>query len=102
MSIATWGWGACAGPITSWGWGPDVCAVPYIIADALSDSGAYSCVVKRTYIEIRTRDRGDVVLRVRPDQLSERVRGEILERARGDVSVRSAGWPNQTGELCDY
>ena len=103
LGISTWGWGSCGGIITTWGWGGVPCAeyIPTIIAAYLADSSAYSCVVTRTYIEIQTRDKGDILLRVRPDSVPERMREEVLIRARGDISVRSAGWPRDSGELCD-
>lgn len=153
MSISTWGWGSCGGVITTWGWGPPVCVeyIPVLLATYLANSSAYSCVVTRKYIEIKTRDRSSVLLRVRPDSVSERVREQVLMRTfedpltRGDYSyaikrdyveiktrgkddilmrvrldamsqrvkdqllvrshddplVRSAGWPRESGELCD-
>jgi hypothetical protein len=102
LGISTWGWGSCGGVITTWGWGP-VCVeyIPVLIATYLANSSAYSCVVTRKYIEIKTRDKGDILLRVRPDAIPERVREQVLIRARGDVLVRSAGWPRESGELCD-
>ncbi len=86
MSITTWGWGSCANAISTWGWGgcPCVDYIPHILAEYLG-SKAYTCVVTRTYIEVRTRDRGDVVLRMKPDP----------------VVLRSAGWPSQSGRICD-
>lgn len=103
MGICTWGWGSCGGVITTWGWGEVPCAeyIPIIIATYLADSGAYSCVVTRTYIEIQTRDKGEILLRVRPDVIPERLREEVLMRAHGDPLVRSAGWPRESGELCE-
>jgi len=101
MGITTWGWGSCGNAIGTLGWGgcPCVDYIPYILAEYLS-SNAYSCVLKRTYIEIQTRDRGDVLLRLKPDQIPERLRGAVLERSRGDELVRSGGWPYQPGSIC--
>lgn len=102
MSITTWGWGSCGNALSTWGWGGCPCLeyLPYIIAEYLGGK-AYTCVLKRTYVEIQTRDRGDVLLRLKPDQIPERLRGAVLERVRGDVSVRSAGWPYQSGRICE-
>jgi hypothetical protein len=102
LSITTWGFGSCANAISTGGWGGCHCLeyLPHIIAEYLG-SKAYTCVLKRTYIEIQTRVRGDVLLRLRPDQIPERLRGAVLERARGEELVRSAGWPYQSGIICE-
>ena len=103
MTISIWGWGSCGGVITTWGWGEAPCEgfVPTIIAKFLSDSYAYTCVLKREYVEIQSRARGTVLLRIKPSQIPERLRGEVLQRIATDVSVRSPGWPFESGEICD-
>lgn len=102
MGLSTWGWGSCGSAISTWGWGgcPCIDYIPHILAEYLG-SKAYTCVLRRTYVEIQTRDRGDVLLRLKPDQIPERLRGEVLRRARGEELIRSAGWPYQSGRICE-
>jgi hypothetical protein len=90
MTISIWGWGSCCGAISTWGWGTFCCGnVPEMWAKYLSDSYAYSCVLTRNYIEIQSRPRGLVLLRVSPDKIPERYRTEILKRIAVITAVRS-------------
>ena len=85
MSISTWGWGSCGIAIGTAGWGDCPCVeyVPYILlATYLGDHDAYSCAASREYIEIRTRDRGEVLLRMRPEQIPERLIEDVLTELR--------------------
>lgn len=103
MTISVWGWGSCGGVITTWGWGEPPCGemLPIILAKYLGDHYAYSCVLTRDYVEIRSRTRGTILLRVRPSQIPERLRSQVLQRIATDVPVRSPGWPFQSGEICE-
>jgi len=75
MGITTWGFGACCGTIGTWGWGDGVCnLIPNVLVSFIADPTCYNCVSTRSYVEIRTRDRSTVLLRVRPDQIPERLR----------------------------
>jgi len=76
--------------ISTWGWGSIPCQlIPIILAEYFGDSKAYSCVATREYIEIKSREKGVIVLRVRPDNLSLRQRLEFLERISVDVGSRT-------------
>jgi hypothetical protein len=103
MGISTWGWGsACGGLITTGGWGECPCAdfIPVLLA-AYLESNAYCWVATRTYVEVQTRDRGDILLRVKPDQIPQRLKGAVRQRVADDILIRSAGWPSQSGEICE-
>jgi len=92
MSITTWGFGS--GAISSWGWGAfyvKEILLPTLITEYLSDKYIYSCVVTRDYIEIKARDKDEILLRVKPDSLSLRAWGILLNRLKGDISFRSNG-----------
>ena len=99
MSISTWGWGS--GAITTVGFGYGYLGwIPILLAEYLENANVYTCVLTRDYIEVLLRTTGDIVLRVRPDQIPVRERGELMSRIRAeDVLVRSKGWPWQ-GDVC--
>lgn len=103
MTISIWGWGSCGGVITTWGWGEAPCEgfIPTILATYLSDSYAYSCVLKRDYLEVKSRVVGTVLLRIRPSQIPERLRGEVMQRVAAGAPIRSPGWPFESGEICE-
>jgi len=85
MGISTWGFGSCCGAITTWGWGSGPCnLIPDILASFLADPTCYDCVATRSYVEISTRDRSTVLLRIRPDSIPERLLSTILLRAKPD------------------
>jgi hypothetical protein len=92
MSITTWGWGSQA--ITSCGWGAfyiKEIVLPTLITEYLSDKYIYSCVIARDYVEIKTRDEDEVLLRVKPDSLSLRSWDILLNRLKSDINLRSKG-----------
>jgi len=99
MSISIWGWGSSA--LTTAGFGYYSTEwIPILLAEYLENSNVYTCVLTRDYVEVLLRITGDVVLRVRPDQIPVRERGELMSRIRAeDVLVRSKGWPWQ-GDVC--
>ena len=102
MAISVFGWGA--GAITTGGFGYYLVEewIPLILAEYLENSNAYTCIADRGYAEIRLRETGDVVLRVRPDQIPARERNELMSRIRAeDVLVRSKGWPWQVDVCLD-
>ena len=104
MGISTWGWGSsCGGIVTTAGWGECPCDafIPALLAAYLIDSNAYCWVGTRTYVEVQTRERGDVLLRVRPEQIPQRMRGDVAQRIADDITTRSPGWPRQSGEICE-
>jgi len=71
MSITTWGWGS--GAITTSGWGSSIMEIllPILVSEYLCGD-AYTCVVTRDYLEVKTREKGDVVLRLKPDSIPTR------------------------------
>ena len=82
MAISVFGWGA--GAITTAGFGYYSTEwIPLILAECVENSHVYTCVATRDYVDVLLRETGDIVLRVRPDQ----------------IPARSKGWPWQ-GELC--
>lgn len=84
MSIVTNGWGS--NTIGTWGWGSaEVFYIPEIVATYL-EHYAYSCVLMRDYIDPMSRDRGEVLLRV--------ITGE-------SILIRSPGWSEESGEICE-
>lgn len=92
MSITTWGWGV--GAITTVGWGAfyvKEIILPTLITEYLSDKYIYSCVIDRDYVEIKTRDEEEVLLRVKPDSLSPRSWNILFDRLKSDISLRSEG-----------
>jgi len=91
-NISVWGWGNTT--ISTWGWGtPYHEYIPIILATFI-ESHAHTCVLTRDYVEVLVRETGDVVLRLRPDQIPQRGYGEVLSRMRdGDILIRTR--PNQ-------
>ena len=86
MSISLYGWGGC-GAITTLGWG-SVClkyTVTTIIAKYLCDREAHSCVITRDYLEIKTRDKDQVLLRLKSDSVPTRVWNDLVSRVKEDV-----------------
>ena len=68
MSITTWGWGS--GAITTMGWGH--AGLVEFIASVLTtkylcDKEAYTCVITRDYIEVKTREKDEIILRLKSD-----------------------------------
>jgi len=90
MTISIWGWGSCASVVTTWGWGEIQCDrhIPIMWAQYLGDSYAYSCVIKRDYVEVQSRLRDIVVLRVKPSNIPERYRLDVLQRIAASMIVR--------------
>lgn len=68
MGITTWGFGSCCGTIGVGGWGEGLCNV---IPDILAVSWATAPSLDYC---VGTRDRGTVLLRVKPDSISSRPR----------------------------
>jgi len=90
MSITTWGFGS--GAITTGGWGAfyvKEIILPTLITEYLSDKYIYSCVITRDYLEVKTREKGEIVLRLKLDSISARTWDILLNRLKGDVSLRS-------------
>lgn len=58
-------------------------------------------IMSRDYVDLVSRDRGDVLLRVRIDEMPDRIALELLERVATTVVVRSPGWPEEAGEICE-
>jgi hypothetical protein len=89
MSISTFGWGAYTSSISSSGWGSFTrIFLPELLASYIQSS-SYICVLSRDYIEVTSRTKGTIVLRVRSDSLSLREKSTILERAKGIIIDRS-------------
>jgi len=90
MSIITWGFGS--GAITTAGWGGFVKEVilPTLIAEYLSDKYIYSCVITRDYLEVKTREKGEILLRVKPDSIPTRTWDVLLNRVKGEINFRNA------------
>ena len=90
MAISVYGWGY--GAITTAGWGSSV--IVEFIASILTtrylcDKDAYICVVTRDYIEVKTREKGDIVLRLKSDDIPARTWDVLLSRAKGEISLRN-------------
>jgi len=90
MTISIWGWGSCGGVITTWGWGEPNCSeiIPSVLSKYLIDYFAYSCVPARNYLEIKSRHKGTILLRIRSDQIPERLRLHVLQRTTIDILLR--------------
>jgi hypothetical protein len=58
-------------------------------AKYLGDSYAYSCVLTRGYIEVQSRVKGTVLLRINPAKIPERYRTQVLQRVAVSMAVRS-------------
>jgi len=106
MSITTWGWGSCGIAISTAGWGACPCLeyIPSIIAEFLADNKAYSCVITRTYVQIKKRTTGEVLLRVKPSAIPSRVMSELIMRSDNATSIakqRSKGWPRESNIICE-
>lgn len=91
MTISVWGWGSCCGAISTWGWGVCCCYsyIPEMWAKYLGDSYAYSCVLTRGYIEVQSRARGTILLRVNPSSIPERYRVQVVQRIVTSMAARS-------------
>jgi len=99
MSLVTWGWGTCDGIITVWGFGAFPCTpMVYTLAKYIGDR-AYVWVGDRSWISVISRDKGDLLLRIRPDSVPDRLREGVIERMYEDAPVRSPGWPWEMGEF---
>jgi len=106
MGITTWGWGSCGAAISSIGWGACPCSeyIPYVIADFLANSKAYSCIITRNYVQINKRTSDEVLLRVKPAVIPSRIMSELLSRSDNVASFakrRSEGWPRESNEICE-
>lgn len=87
-NISVWGWGATT--ISIWGWGTPYHEYIPIILAAFIESHAHTCVLTRDYVEVLVRETGEVVLRLRPEEVPKRGYGEVLSRMReGDLLVRA-------------
>lgn len=94
MSITTYGWGSSS--ISSWGWGAGLAGViPVTPADLFAryvGRAAYTCVITRDYLEIRYREKDSIILRLKLEDISERVWDILLERAKPqNISIREKG-----------
>ncbi len=94
MSITTYGWGSSS--ISCWGWGGGMAGViPVTPADLFAQyvgRAAYTCVITRDYLEVIYREKDEIVLRVKLDDLSERVWDVLLERAKPQsIPIRERG-----------
>jgi len=88
--ITTWGWGS--GAISSWGWGS--AGLMEFVASILTtkylcDREAYSCVITRDYLEIKTREKDQILLRLKVDSIPTRTWDVLLSRAKGEISLRN-------------
>jgi len=75
-----------------------------VIDDVLFRSDGWNCQVSSRsdgYLEIKSRDVDNITIRVRPDEIPERQRGEILQRINTSPISRSAGWPWQSDTCVD-
>jgi len=90
MSITTWGWGS--GAITTSGWGTFVKKIllPDLLDEYFFNRYAYTCVVTRDYLEVKTREKGDLVLRLKPDSISDRTWDTLLNREKGEINFGNA------------
>ena len=90
MSITTWGWGS--GAITTSGWGAFVKEIilPALLAEYFSDRDVYTCVITRDYLEVKTREKGEIVLRLKPGSIPTRTWDDLLSREKGEISIRNA------------
>lgn len=88
MTISVWGWGSTT--ISTWGWGTPYNEYVPILLAAFIESQAHACVLNRDYVDILTRETGDIVFRVKPSNIPLRGYGEVLSRMNvGDILVRS-------------
>jgi len=106
MSITTWGWGSCGIAISTAGWGACPCGeyIPSIIAEFLANSKAYSCVVTRQYVQIRSRFSGNVLFRASTFNIPSRVVSQLKLRSENVAELarsRSEGWPRESNEICE-
>jgi hypothetical protein len=100
MSLVTWGWGTCDGIITVWGFGSFPCVeIPEIIAKYLLDRAYVWVSDDRGWVEVISRDKGDIMLRLKPGSIPSRLRMGVMERIREDAPIRSPGWPWEFDEF---
>ncbi len=90
MTISIWGWGSSS--ITSWGWASFIIDYVPILFGSYLHGGAWTWVITRDSIEVRSQDSSTVFFRTKPSS--------ILIRSPGDITPleRSQGWPWQTGD----
>jgi len=72
-----------------------------LVVGPLASRGNVNYVVSRNYVDLISRDRGDVLLRVRMDEIPDRIVSGLLERIPSDIIVRSSGWPDEAVEICE-
>ena len=89
MSITTWGFGS--GSISTAGWGSSIMEIllPILVSEYLCRD-AYTCVISRDYLEIRTREKGEIVLRLKSGSIPTRTWDDLLSRSKGEISLRDA------------
>ena len=86
MGISTYGWGS--GAVTTLGFGAEIGYIPELIAESLSGRYAYTCVVTRDYLEVKTRDEDAILLRLKPDSITPRMWDVLLDRSKTEISLR--------------
>ena len=88
MTISVWGWGSTT--ISTWGWGAVFYDyLPEMLAEFVVRY-AYTCVLTRDYLEVLDRESGEVIFRLRPDEIPERGYGEVISRMQeGEVLFRT-------------
>lgn len=90
MSITLGGWGSQT--VTTWGFGGGMAGYVISVIAQYIGRAAYTCTIDRECIEIKSRDKGRIVLRVKLEDLSERAWDVLLERTKPrDVSIREKG-----------
>jgi hypothetical protein len=67
----------------------------------LSSRRTLDYVLARDYVNVVDRSRGDIILRVKLEDMPERTASILIDRSVSSAIVRSAGWPEQSGEICD-
>jgi len=94
MSITTYGFGSSS--ISCWGWGGGMAGViPVTPVDLFAQyvgRVAYTCVITRDYLEVIYREKDQIVLRLKLEDISERVWNTLLERIKPQsISIREKG-----------
>jgi len=89
MSISTCGWGSASIATYGWGIGESVVEItlPFLVAEAEYPQ-AYTCIIARDYVEIKYRDKDIILLRLKPDSITSRMWGVLLDRAKTEILLR--------------
>ncbi|KKN59898.1 hypothetical protein LCGC14_0537230 [marine sediment metagenome] len=90
MGISIWGWGSTSITTTGWGGSIVIDYIPVLFGKYLY-GGAWTWVITRDNVEIRSQDSSTVFFRTKPSSIPVRSPGDITP------TERSQGWPWQTG-----